>query len=83
VDRDGAAAGVRRIVVRPGTGNASLRVRASGAALGVPPATPPALLRRDPEVTVQFVNRAEPDKCLTATFTDAGRELPHRFAAKF
>ena len=40
-------------------------------------------LLADPEVTVQFVNRAEPDKCLTATFTAAGRELPHRFAAKF
>jgi hypothetical protein len=81
-DRAGEASGVRSIVVRPGTGNAMVRVRASGPALGVPPPGGGPLLSRDPLVTVQLVNRSQPERCLTATFTDAGRELTHRFAAK-
>jgi hypothetical protein len=83
VDRDGTAAGVRKIVLRAGSGDAVMRLRASGAALAVPAPGPQTLLGRDPEVTVQFVNRAAPDACLTASFSDAGRELPDRFAAKF
>ena len=82
-DRDGTASGVRSIVVRPGTATAMVRVRASGPALGVPQPGGGPLLSRDPTVTVQLVNRSQPDRCLTASFTAAGRELPHRFAAKY
>lgn len=83
IDRDGAAAGVRKIVLRAGNGDAILRLRANGAALGVPAPGAEPLLSRDPAVIVQFVNRAAPDACLTASFSDAARELPDRFAATF
>ncbi|MGH7790118.1 MAG: esterase-like activity of phytase family protein [Candidatus Binatia bacterium] len=84
VDRSGSADGVMKVVLRAGTGTAKLKVKAKGAALGVPaPPISGTLLSRDPEITVQFVDRDAPGQCLGATFSAAKREGADRLKSKF
>lgn len=77
-----AAHGIARLKLRSGVGTAKLHVRGKGPSLGV--SLPPpsgTLLGRDPDVTVQLVNRDAPEHCLTASFASARREDPAQFKA--
>ena len=78
-----ALLGIATLKLRSGIGNAKLSIRGKGAALGVPPPPPSGtLLNRDPDVTVQLVNRDAPEHCLTASFNSAHRESSDQFKAK-
>jgi len=83
-DRGGTPDGVTKIKARMGSGRAEVQIRGKGQRLGVPaPALSGNLLSRDPEVTVQLVNRDTPSECFTASFIAARRETAAQFKAAY
>ena len=83
-DRAGSADGVTKVKLSSGMGTAKIQVSAKGYGLGLP-SPPPlgTLLSRDPEVTVQLVNRDAPAECFSAVFASARSESAEQFKAKF
>jgi len=82
-NRNGNSSGVTNVKLRARADRSQVQLKAKGIGIGVP-SPPPAgtLLQRDPEIVAQFVNRDQPDDCVTAVFTTASRETPSQFSGK-
>ncbi len=83
-DRSRTASGITKLKARVGLGRGELRLSGKGGGLGLPPPLPSGtLLDRDPQVTVQLVNRDNTSECFEAAFAAASKETNAQFKAGF